>query len=165
MDTITYREYFESPAGWVEVTANGDSIVSVLFKGRVKAENLHPGPLTNLCTGQLKAYFKGDLKSFSLPLHPEGSLFQLEVWKAVSLIEYGKVTTYNDLSRKLGKPRAVRAVGAANGKNKLLMVIPCHRVIGADGNLVGYAGELWRKKWLLDMEAKVSGKGQMVLDF
>jgi len=104
---------------------------------------------------QLREYFEGKRTSFSLILHPEGTDFQKKVWTALQEIPYGKTVSYSELSKTLGDLKAIRAVAAANGKNPLWVVIPCHRVIGSDGSLVGYAGGLHRKKWLLDHESPV----------
>lgn len=102
---------------------------------------------------QLAAYFRGELQRFSLPLHPQGTPFQLRVWKLLLEIPYGETTSYGELARKLGSPSACRAVGLANGKNPISFVIPCHRVIGKDGSLTGYGGGLEMKRRLLSMEA------------
>lgn len=101
---------------------------------------------------QITAYFEGKRHTFSLALDPEGTPFQKKVWTALQDIPYGKTTSYMHLSKQLGDPKAIRAVAAANGKNPLWIIIPCHRVIGSDGSLTGYAGGLWRKKWLLEHE-------------
>ncbi len=101
---------------------------------------------------QLQQYFSGKLKEFSLKLNPQGTDFQKKVWQALLTIPYGRTTSYMDLAKELGDPLAIRAVAAANGKNPLWIFIPCHRVIGSDGSLTGYAGGLWRKKWLLEHE-------------
>jgi methylated-DNA-[protein]-cysteine S-methyltransferase len=105
---------------------------------------------------QLKAYFAGDLLRFTLPLAPEGTEFQRRVWTLLSEIPYGATTTYGELAKRIGDPKSVRAVGAANGRNPLAIVVPCHRVIGSDGSLVGFGGGLDRKKWLLDHERSVA---------
>jgi methylated-DNA-[protein]-cysteine S-methyltransferase len=102
---------------------------------------------------QLQEYFEGKRKSFSLTLNPEGTDFQKKVWKALREIRYGRTVSYLELSKTLGDVKAIRAVAAANGKNPLWIVVPCHRVIGSDGSLVGYAGGLHRKKWLLNHES------------
>ena len=102
---------------------------------------------------QLQEYFKGTRDSFSLNLKPNGTDFQKRVWDALQDIPYGKTVSYLELSKTLGDVKAIRAVAAANGKNPLWIVIPCHRVIGSDGSLTGYAGGLHRKKWLLDHES------------
>lgn len=106
---------------------------------------------------QLKAYFKGELKNFNLPLLPEGSEFQKNVWKALCKIPYGTTISYGELARCIGKPSASRAVGGANGRNPLPIIIPCHRVINGNGQLGGYSCGLEIKKYLLSLEAKVSG--------
>jgi methylated-DNA-[protein]-cysteine S-methyltransferase len=101
---------------------------------------------------QLDEYFKGSRKSFSLKLLPQGTSFQKLVWRQLKRIPYGKAVSYGDVARAVGKPHAYRAVGNANNKNPIAIVIPCHRVIGSDGKLVGYGSGLWRKEWLLNHE-------------
>lgn len=101
---------------------------------------------------QLQEYFEGKRNTFDFLLNPQGTDFQKKVWKALLEIPYGKTTSYQELSIKLGDVKAIRAVAAANGKNPLWVVVPCHRVIGSDGSLTGYAGGLWRKKWLIEHE-------------
>jgi len=103
-------------------------------------------------TTQLDNYFKGELENFNLKLNPSGTDFQKKTWKALQEIPFGKTMSYLELSKMMGDAKAIRAVAAANGKNPLWIVIPCHRVIGSDGSLTGYAGGLWRKKWLLEHE-------------
>ena len=104
---------------------------------------------------QLTEYFNGQRNSFSFTLNPQGTEFQKKVWEALLEIPYGKTVSYQELSVQLGDVKAIRAVAAANGKNPLWIVVPCHRVIGSDGSLTGYAGGLWRKKWLLEHENPV----------
>jgi len=104
------------------------------------------------CVVQLQEYFMGKRTHFDLPLNPQGTEFQKRVWQALIEIPFGKTISYAELSKKLGGVKAIRAVAAANGKNPLWIIIPCHRVIGSDGSLTGYAGGLWRKKWLLEHE-------------
>jgi methylated-DNA-[protein]-cysteine S-methyltransferase len=101
---------------------------------------------------QLRAYFEGDLRSFDLPLGPEGTAFQREVWKSLQAIPYGATRTYGEIARSLGKPTAFRAVGSANGRNPIPIIIPCHRVVGSDGSLTGFGGGLPVKHWLLARE-------------
>ena len=102
---------------------------------------------------QLQEYFEGSRTGFTFQLNPEGTDFQKKVWKALLEIPFGTTTSYQQLSVKLGDVKAIRAVASANGKNPLWVVVPCHRVIGSDGSLTGYAGGLWRKKWLLEHES------------
>ena len=104
---------------------------------------------------QLQQYFSGELKQFNLKLNLKGTDFQKRVWQALQNIPYGKTASYMELAKQLGDPLAIRAVAAANGKNPLWILVPCHRVIGSDGSLTGYAGGLWRKKWLLHHEQPV----------
>ncbi len=106
----------------------------------------------------LTRYFSGELRQFKLPLAPDGTPFQRRVWDELTRIPYGETISYGELARRLGDPSAVRAVGRANGANPIAIVVPCHRVIGADGTLTGYAGGLERKRALLELEARHSGK-------
>jgi methylated-DNA-[protein]-cysteine S-methyltransferase len=108
---------------------------------------------------QLDAYFAGELRAFDLPVALEGSAFFLAVWKAVRAIPFGQTRTYGEIAAQLGRPRAARAVGLANGRNPLPIVVPCHRLIGADGSLTGYGGGLARKRWLLEHEARLVTSG------
>ena len=107
---------------------------------------------------QLDAYFAGELESFELDLDPHGTPFQQRVWAELARIPYGETISYSELAHRLGDPKLVRAVGLANGRNPISIVIPCHRVIGADGSLVGYGGGLERKRWLLEHEAVAAGQ-------
>ncbi len=115
-------------------------------------------PLLKEAKAQFKAYFEGTLQSFHLPLNPRGTDFQKAVWAALTAIPYGRTTTYGAIAAAVGNPKACRAVGGANNKNPLGIIVPCHRVIGADKSLVGYAGGLGIKKWLLEHEAKFCGQ-------
>jgi AraC family transcriptional regulator of adaptative response/methylated-DNA-[protein]-cysteine methyltransferase len=108
-------------------------------------------------TEELDAYFAGSLRTFSVPLVAEGTAFQEKVWEELRAIPYGQTCSYRDLAQKIRKPEAVRAVGRANGDNRIAIIIPCHRVIGSDGSLTGYGGGLWRKRWLLRNEGAVFG--------
>ena len=111
-------------------------------------------PLIQQCIDQLNEYFEGSRKTFNIPLQQEGTPFQQKVWAQLLNIGYGKTISYLTLSKQIGDTKAIRAVGTTNGKNQIAIIVPCHRVIGSDGSLTGYAGELWRKKWLLDHEGK-----------
>jgi methylated-DNA-[protein]-cysteine S-methyltransferase len=110
---------------------------------------------------QLEAYFAGELKIFDLPLDLNGTDFQKKVWNALLEVPYGKTDSYKTLSKKIGDVKAIRAVGTANGKNPVSIIVPCHRIIGADGSLVGYAGELWRKEKLLHLEGALQPTSQL----
>jgi len=108
------------------------------------------------CTEELIEFFAGRRKVFTVPVHQEGTDFQKRVWSELLEIPFGKTISYLDLSKKLGDPKAIRAAASANGKNKIAIIVPCHRVIGSDKTLVGYSGGLWRKKWLLQQEFRIT---------
>lgn len=131
----------------------------VSFQQRMKANVLEGRtPVIDLLEKELQAYFQGKLKKFSVPLHIEGSVFQKTVWKELQKIPHGETRSYKDLAQALNDPLAVRAVGTANSQNNFPIIIPCHRVINADGKLGGYAGGVDRKEWLLKHEKQSSGK-------
>jgi len=144
--------FLQTPIGIAEIKGDalGLSSVSILKETHVDTFEIHPSLID--AVQQLKEYFAKERKTFLLKLNLQGTPFQQKVWKTLLEIPYGERTTYLELSRKLGNEKALRAVAAANGKNPLWIVIPCHRVIGSDGSLTGYAGGLWRKKWLLEHE-------------
>ncbi len=122
-----------------------------------------PTPLLKIAIKQLDEYFAGERKVFDFPIKQAGSTFQQEVWQCLLNISYGKTISYLQQSKMMNNPLAIRAIASSNGKNDLAIIVPCHRVIGSDGSLTGYAGGLWRKKWLLEHEAKVLGIGQTKL--
>ena len=151
-----------SPLGPLLLVGTRDALTSIwLPSGR---DRLEPGPdwIESVqpfaeAVRQLDAYFAGRLREFDLPLAPKGTAFQQRVWQALLDIPYGETVSYGELARHIGRPSAVRAVGAANGQNPLSIVIPCHRVIGSDGRLVGYGGGLPAKSALLALEQRVAG--------
>jgi methylated-DNA-[protein]-cysteine S-methyltransferase len=149
-----------------ERRGRGVALRGVYFAKAAHAEGVLPrdaredaGPFAKVIE-QLGAYFAGERTSFDLPLAPHGTDFQQKVWRALAAIPYGETTTYAAIAKKIGKPRAVRAVGAANGRNPLSIVVPCHRVIGNDGTLTGYAGGLPNKKRLLELESPASASAR-----
>jgi methylated-DNA-[protein]-cysteine S-methyltransferase len=141
----------DTPIGTVWLDADADGLRSLAFHGPAGARSEEP--LLAEAEAQLLAYFAGELRSFELPLAAHGTEFQERVWSAVAAIQYGTTTTYSALAAALGRPSAWRAVGAANGRNPLPIIVPCHRVVGAAGSLTGYGGGLERKRALLDLEA------------
>ena len=143
--------YIKTPLGIarIEGDENGVSTISVLDQGTLSISI--PEVLQN-AVSQLNEYFEGKRNDFDFKLNPKGTEFQQKVWKGLLQIPYGKTRTYLEQSKVLGDVKAIRAVASANGKNPLWIVVPCHRVIGSDGSLTGYAGGLWRKKWLLEHE-------------
>jgi methylated-DNA-[protein]-cysteine S-methyltransferase len=155
METVAIN----TPLGIAQITGdeNGIAQISVSDEGQVSSEI--PAVLQEAVI-QLSEYFQGNRTHFDFKLNPKGTDFQQKVWQALLEIPYGTTCSYMDLSKKLGDVKAIRAVASANGKNPLWIVVPCHRVIGTDGSLTGYAGGLWRKKWLLEHE---SPPGQQTL--
>ena len=143
--------YIKSPLGIATITGdeNGIAEISVSDEGAVSA---NVPAILQKAVSQLNDYFEGKRTDFTFKLSPKGTEFQQKVWKELLEIPFGKTCSYMDLSKKLGDVKAIRAVASANGKNPLWIVVPCHRVIGTDGSLTGYAGGLWRKKWLLEHE-------------
>lgn len=147
METV----FIETPLGIAKVVGdeNGISVISILQDGELSTQI--PQDLKEAIV-QLQEYFEGRRTVFDFKLNPKGTEFQQKVWQELLNIPFGKTISYLDLSKKLGDVKAIRAVASANGKNPLWIVVPCHRVIGTDGSLIGYAGGLWRKKWLLEHE-------------
>ncbi len=145
--------FINTPVGILELKGNAKGLASVLFKD---AENVVvsakiPKELKDAAL-QLQEYFEGNRKEFNLKLSPEGTDFQKRVWEELQKIPFGKTTSYQQMANTLGDPKVIRAAASANGKNPISIIIPCHRVIGSDGSLTGYAGGLHRKKWLLEFE-------------
>lgn len=158
----TYCTILKSPIGDITIIAT-DEAVTVISFGEKDTADLTENSISQLAAVQLKSYFEGKLQTFTFPMEQSGTDFQHEVWKNLLKIPYAETLSYAKFSEH--KPLAIRAIAAANGKNNLAIVVPCHRVIGSDGKLVGYAGELWRKKWLLQHEREVAQKGQTELKF
>lgn len=147
---ITKIEGDENGIAVICCASSSVALESVLSEGKVTQKI--PVVLQE-AVSQLQDYFEGKRTEFTFPLNPQGTEFQQKVWQELLNIPFGKTTSYMDLSKKLGDVKAIRAVASANGKNPLWIVVPCHRVIGSDGSLTGYAGGLWRKKWLLEHES------------
>ena len=143
--------YIKTPLGIAKIVGDekGISLISVSDEGEIS--DSIPKVLQK-AVSQLNDYFEGKRTDFTFKLNPSGTEFQQKVWKGLLEIPFGKTMSYLELSKKLGDVKAIRAVASANGKNPLWIVVPCHRVIGTDGSLTGYAGGLWRKKWLLEHE-------------
>jgi methylated-DNA-[protein]-cysteine S-methyltransferase len=157
---IQYLAYYHSPVGMIRIASDLQYITEVHFLNQIPEIN---GPINqpsdspkvlDQCTTQLMEYFNGVRKNFDLPIQQDGTSFQKRVWNELLTIPYGKTISYLQLSKQLGDPKAIRAAASTNGKNKIAIIVPCHRVIGTSGDLVGYAAGLARKKWLLQHEAK-----------
>lgn len=168
--TRTYYDDFMTPIGRLRIVADDDGYLrQVWFQ-----ENRHPHALDADCQRdanavafareQLLAYFAGDRQDFQLPLRPTGTAFQCHVWTALADIPFGETISYAELARRIGQPKAIRAVGAANGRNPLPIVLPCHRVIGSDGSLTGFGGGISVKRWLLSMESRAAGADDLFAD-
>lgn len=146
-----------SPLGKIELTGDENGLAAVVFRDddclETKTDQIPP-ELEQAAT-QLNRYFKGKITQFDLKLNPKGTDFQLKVWRQLEKIPFGKTRSYMDMARDLGDIKVIRAAASANGKNPICIIIPCHRVIGSDNTLTGYAGGIWRKKWLLEHESPV----------
>lgn len=145
--------YFSSPVGWIEIVASEEGVHSILFKKEREREEVS-GSLALQAKQQLEEYFQKKRQQFDLPLAPKGTEFQQAVWEKLLEIPFGVTSSYGAVAHKLGDHKKTRAVGLANGRNPVVIVIPCHRVIGADGTLTGYGGGLDKKKWLLAHESR-----------
>mgnify|MGYP006156483953 CR=1 FL=1 len=149
----TFNTYFQSPIGWVEIKGTHEHVTSVMVYDEAK-EDVHINSIEvlELCKQELQQYFAGTLQQFTVPLAPQGTAFQQQVWRALTGVPYGCTASYRDIAIAIANPKGVRAVGLANSKNPLAIIVPCHRVIGANGTLTGYAGGLDKKAWLLQHE-------------
>ena len=149
-----YKIYYDSPIGVIEVTSSNDKILSLDFVENKKDTDKSIPDILKEAYNQLDEYFKGIRKNFDLELFINGTEFQNKVWNELCNIPYGQIATYKDMAVRIGNEKACRAIGNANNKNKIGIIIPCHRVIGSNGKLVGYEGGLWRKEWLLEHEKR-----------
>jgi methylated-DNA-[protein]-cysteine S-methyltransferase len=151
--TAQLYDLVSSPLGRLLLTGDGRALTGLWMDREPRAEwQREPAAFADVAA-QLEAYFAGRLTRFELPLNPSGTQFQRSVWTALTEIPYGQTTTYRELARSIGRPAAVRAVGAANGRNPISVIVPCHRVLGSSGALTGYGGGLERKRDLLELEA------------
>jgi len=148
-----YRAYLESPIGWVEIEATENEVARVEFVEKKKpGPPSPPSPALTSAVRQLDEYFRGRRRVFELMLRLEGTPFQTLVWRALLDVGYGETASYGAVARAIGRPKSTRAVGAANGRNPISIIVPCHRIIGSMGALTGYGGGLERKEWLLRHE-------------
>lgn len=148
--------YIQTPLGIASITGNDEGVqaVSIVSDQDQNPSDTIPQSLVTAAL-QLQEYFNGERTDFDLNLNPQGTEFQQKVWHQLLKIPFGSTVTYLDIAKRLGDPKCIREAATANGKNLLWIIIPCHRVIGSDGSLTGYAGGLWRKKWLLAHESPV----------
>lgn len=146
-----YIGYYKSPIGILKIICNEESLISLSFE-EVEEDSENKNEVIEKVIYQLKEYFEGNRKEFELKLELQGTEFQNKVWQELLNIPYGEVVSYKDIASSIGNEKASRAVGGANNKNKIAIIIPCHRVIGANKSLTGYAGGLNKKKWLIEHE-------------
>ncbi|OJJ22446.1 cysteine methyltransferase [marine bacterium AO1-C] len=173
-NTTTYP--YQSPIGKFTVVGDERGIQAIQFVDKQEQKvdetavgnsikDSWPSPVQQ-CFRQLDEYFAGKRLEFDVPLAPEATEFQQKVWDALLDIPWGRTLTYGNIAQQIGQPKAAQAVGAANGQNPIPIIVPCHRVVGSNGTLTGYAGGLWRKEWLLKHEnVKLPGKQLSLLDF
>ncbi|MEI9933366.1 MAG: methylated-DNA--[protein]-cysteine S-methyltransferase [Ferruginibacter sp.] len=163
--------YYQSPIGILEIQHTDNIISAILFINSLKGKKINEteinfesssSTIINECKEQLDEYFTGTRRIFTIAVSQSGTAFQQKIWNELNNIPYGKTISYLELSKRSGDVKAIRAVGTANGNNSLSIVVPCHRVIGSNGTLVGYSGDLWRKQWLLEHEAKFANGVQML---
>lgn len=152
--------YFQSPVGVLKIKTTDDAVTEVCFYSDDKGHHFpfpqQGSPVLQQCYNELHEYFLGKRQQFEVPVAPAGTPFQQQVWRHLTEIGFGQQRSYAQQAYKLGNMKAIRALASANGKNPIVIIIPCHRVIGSDGSLVGFGGGLWRKRWLLEHEAKLS---------
>jgi methylated-DNA-[protein]-cysteine S-methyltransferase len=153
---MSSKTYYSSPLGWIEIQASNNAITSVVFCNEPIIDERNDSALLAECICQLDEYFSGQRTIFDIPVNQEGTPFQQNVWNALTDIPFGKTVSYSDIAKALNNPKSVRAVGAASGQNKVWIIVPCHRVIGANGSLTGYAGGLDRKRWLIAHEKQLT---------
>lgn len=158
MEKTVFKKYIDSPVGFLELTADERALMSVKFVERKANDDTHQPAILKKAAAQLLEYFEGKRKTFDLELAPEGSDFRKKVWGIVAEVPFGETLSYLDVAVRSGSEKNTRAVGLANGKNPIPIIIPCHRIIASDGKLTGYAGGLERKQWLLRHELDHSDK-------
>lgn len=152
-----FEAYYKSPVGNLRIISNDRDIIKIEFTDDFFKIDITPFQIQN-CINQLDEYFKGERKEFSVGINPAGTEFQGKVWNLLIKVPYGKTISYLELSKQFGNEKAIRAIASANGKNPIPIIIPCHRIIGNDGNLTGYAGGLLKKQWLLEHEGAIKQK-------
>ena len=151
-----FVKYYNSPVGWLKIKTDNSSLIAVSFSDKEGKSTEHTPAVMQETIRQLNEYFEGTRKSFEINLAPAGTDFQRKIWKLVEQVPFGETTSYLDIAISSGSEKNTRAVGLANGKNPIPVIVPCHRIIGTNGKLTGYAGGLERKRWLLLHEQKHS---------
>ena len=154
MSAVTYFDTLPTPLGDLLFTSDGDALTGLSVDAAPREEFVRDRAKLKPAVAQMRAYLAGELTTFTVPMEQPGTPFQQKVWDELRRIPFGETISYRQLAERVGKPLASRAVGSANGRNQVIVVVPCHRVIAADGTLGGYGGGLWRKEWLLAHERK-----------
>mgnify|MGYP001077496500 CR=1 FL=1 len=152
---IEYKTCYQSPLGWLEISGTTEAVTAVRFVDQPGVKTESVPAVVQTCRQQLDEYFQGQRTHFDLPLAQSGTPFQQAVWGALTEIPFAQTASYGQIAHRIDNPKAVRAVGSANGKNNIVIIVPCHRVIGNNGKLTGYGGGLWRKEWLLNHERQI----------
>jgi len=154
-----FEHFYMSPIGQIKIVANNDCIQALTFMEDTETisntKGVESPAVVHQCIDELMAYFNGSSTQFSVPIQQTGTDFQQKVWKELYEVPYAKTMSYAELAKKLGDVKVIRAAASANGKNKIAIIVPCHRIIGSDSNLTGYAWGLSRKKWLLQHEFRI----------
>ena len=147
-----FARYLDSPIGMIEIVGNDYAVAELNFLDKKRKTEFRSNQVVDAAARQVREYLAGDRKKFSVPLDMAGTEFQTKVWRALLTVGYGRTVSYKYIAEAVGNPKAVRAVGAANGRNPVAIIVPCHRIIGSNGALTGYASGIWRKEWLLRLE-------------
>lgn len=157
-----YTDYLETPVGWLKLTSDTDFLLSVKFQDSKGTADLNLPEILVKAKQQLSEYFEEKRQTFQLELQPKGTEFQKKIWNLLQKVPFGKTATYLDIAQLSGSEKNTRAVGLANGKNPIAIIIPCHRIIGTNGKLTGYAGGIERKRWLLHHELISSNNPELL---
>ncbi len=156
--SLSYLTMTDTPIGRLLLVANSEALVEIVFLDAQSSEEreysdcLYTHPVLTQTVNELNEYFSGQRKQFTVPVHLEGTSFQSQVWRALQEIPYGEVVSYGEIAHRVGNPKASRAVGMANNRNRIPIIVPCHRVVGNKGDMTGYAGGIDIKQWLLQLE-------------
>ena len=162
MKNKSFNKYIPSPVGWLLIETSETALLKISFVDTCIEDSPEEPDIITRTESQLTEYFQGKRKEFDLKIDPAGTPFQKEVWKWVVQVRFGETASYQDIAMQLGSNKKTRAVGMANGKNPIPIVVPCHRIIGTNGKLTGYAGGLERKKWLLQHEVRFSDRSGLL---
>jgi methylated-DNA-[protein]-cysteine S-methyltransferase len=156
-----FKTYYNSPIGGLLISSDEHAIRAIEFTDETNNRRTDGSVILDQCINELREYFEGSRKVFTVPVHAAGTEFQQKSWQLVCAVPFGRTQTYGEIAKRCGDIKLSRAVGLANGSNPIPIIIPCHRIIGQNGKLTGYGGGLWRKEWLLNHEARFSGRTEL----